>query len=184
MLQQDFLDLGGSDVLATPDDRVVGPTLDEQIPVGVDGANNSTVNSGQMLINLKAGHGSQAKVMQRLRERAAQVAGMELYLQPTQDLTVDAESGPTQYRVSVEGQRGERRAGKRPRPFRQSVAFTADAGNRVNIDQHAPIAAADEERSVRHVRRLGGASRDASIVGTTIVRDPFERTVAAVRGQT
>ena len=28
---------------------------------------------------------------------------MQLYLQPTQDLTVDAESGPTEYRVSVEG---------------------------------------------------------------------------------
>ncbi|HET9161059.1 MAG TPA: efflux RND transporter permease subunit, partial [Caulobacteraceae bacterium] len=42
-------------------------------------------------------------VIQRLRDRAAKVAGMQLYLQPTQDLTVDAETGPTQYRVSVEG---------------------------------------------------------------------------------
>jgi multidrug efflux pump len=41
--------------------------------------------------------------MQRLREKAAQVAGVQLFLQPTQDLTVDAESGPTQYRLSVEG---------------------------------------------------------------------------------
>jgi len=71
--------------------------------VGVDGANNATVNASNMLINLKPSHGSQAKVMQRLRERAAEVGGVELYLQPTQDLTVDAESGPTQYRVSVEG---------------------------------------------------------------------------------
>jgi multidrug efflux pump len=71
--------------------------------VGVDGANNSTLNSGQLLINLKESHGNQAKVMQRLREKAAQIAGVQLYLQPTQDLTVDAESGPTQYRVSVEG---------------------------------------------------------------------------------
>jgi multidrug efflux pump len=71
--------------------------------VGVDGANNATVNTTDMLINLKPSHGSQAKVMQRLRQRAADVAGVELYLQPTQDLTVDAESGPTQYRVSVEG---------------------------------------------------------------------------------
>ena len=71
--------------------------------VGIDGANNATINSGSLLINLKAHHGNQAKLMQRLRERAAQVAGVQLYLQPTQDLTVDAESGPTQYRVSVEG---------------------------------------------------------------------------------
>jgi len=71
--------------------------------VGVDGANNSTINDGQLLINLKPNHGSQPKLMRRLRERAAQVPGVQLFLQPTQDLTVDAESGPTQYRVSVEG---------------------------------------------------------------------------------
>jgi multidrug efflux pump len=71
--------------------------------VGVDGATNSTLNSGQILINLKPSHGSQAKVMQRLRERAALTPGVQLFLQPTQDLTVDAESGPTQYRLSVEG---------------------------------------------------------------------------------
>jgi multidrug efflux pump len=71
--------------------------------VGVDGATNATLNSGQILINLKSGHGDQAKVMQRLRDRAAQVPGVQLFMQPTQDLTVDAESGPTQYRLSVEG---------------------------------------------------------------------------------
>ena len=71
--------------------------------VGVDGATNATLNSAQLLINLKAGHGSQATVMQRLRDEVAEVPGVQLYLQPTQDLTVDAESGPTQYRVSVEG---------------------------------------------------------------------------------
>jgi len=71
--------------------------------VGVDGATNSTINSAELLINLKARHGSQAKVMQRLRDRISDVPGVQLFLQPTQDLTVDAESGPTQYRVSVEG---------------------------------------------------------------------------------
>src|SRR5579859_4441433 len=71
--------------------------------VGVDGATNSTINNAELLINLKEKHGSQTKVMQRLREAVAKVAGVQLYMQPTQDLTVDAESGPTQYRVSVEG---------------------------------------------------------------------------------
>jgi multidrug efflux pump len=71
--------------------------------VGVDAATNSMLHTGQMLINLKKNHGSQEKVMQRLRQRAADVAGIDLYLQPTQDLTVDAETGPTQYRVSIEG---------------------------------------------------------------------------------
>jgi multidrug efflux pump len=71
--------------------------------VGVDAATNAMLHTGQLLINLKPGHGSQEKLMRRLKTRAAQVAGIDLYLQPTQDLTVDAETGPTQYRVSVEG---------------------------------------------------------------------------------
>src|SRR5690606_1107039 len=47
--------------------------------------------------------GSPAALMERLRERVHRVPGVTVFLQPTQDLTVDAESGPTPYRVSVEG---------------------------------------------------------------------------------
>ncbi|WP_425253965.1 efflux RND transporter permease subunit [Janthinobacterium sp. NFX145] len=72
--------------------------------VGVDAANNTMLHTGSMLINLKRPRsGSQDEVMERLRNRVAKVAGVTLYLQPTQDLTIDAESGPTQYRVSLEG---------------------------------------------------------------------------------
>jgi multidrug efflux pump len=72
--------------------------------VGVDAANNMMMHTGRMLINLKDKRsGSQAETMDRLRQRVAQVAGVTLYLQPTQDLTIDAETGPTQYRVSIEG---------------------------------------------------------------------------------
>jgi multidrug efflux pump len=71
--------------------------------VGVDVTANSMLGTGQMLINLKPGHGDQTKVMDRLRRLAAEVPGMALYLQPTQDLTIDAETGPTQYRLSLQG---------------------------------------------------------------------------------
>ena len=72
--------------------------------VGVDAANNTMLNTGTMLINLRGSHDRQADVMARLRQRVAeQVAGVQLYLQPTQDLTIDAESGPTEFRVSLEG---------------------------------------------------------------------------------
>ena len=72
--------------------------------VGVDAANNTMLHTGSMLINLKRPRsGSQDEIMERLRNRVARVAGVTLYLQPTQDLTIDAESGPTQYRVSLEG---------------------------------------------------------------------------------
>ncbi|MEO8152984.1 MAG: efflux RND transporter permease subunit [Rhizobacter sp.] len=71
--------------------------------IGVDGANNTMLHTGRMLINLKKKHGKQTEVMDRLRERVRQVAGVTLYLQPTQDLTIDAETGPTEFRVSLEG---------------------------------------------------------------------------------
>ncbi|MES1163633.1 MAG: efflux RND transporter permease subunit, partial [Rhizobacter sp.] len=71
--------------------------------VGVDAANNTMLHAGSLLINLKKSHGDQQALMNRLRERVRQVAGVTLYLQPTQDLTIDAETGPTQYRVSLEG---------------------------------------------------------------------------------
>ena len=71
--------------------------------VGVDGANNTMLQTGSMLINLKPSHGDQQLVMNRLRERVGAVPGATLYLQPTQDLTIDAETGPTEYRTSLEG---------------------------------------------------------------------------------
>ncbi|WP_280757849.1 efflux RND transporter permease subunit [Polaromonas sp. CG_23.6] len=72
--------------------------------IGVDAANNTMLHTGRMLINLKKERiGSQQETMDRLRQRASQVAGVTLYLQPTQDLTIDAETGPTQFRVSMEG---------------------------------------------------------------------------------
>ncbi|PWF55071.1 efflux RND transporter permease subunit, partial [Massilia glaciei] len=72
--------------------------------VGVDAANNTMLHTGRMLINLKGGRADHQDVtMERLRRRVAEVPGVTLYLQPTQDLTIDAETGPTQYRISLEG---------------------------------------------------------------------------------
>jgi multidrug efflux pump len=72
--------------------------------IGVDAANNTMLHTGRMLINLKSSRsGSQQETMDRLKERVGKVAGVTLYLQPTQDLTIDAETGPTQFRVSLEG---------------------------------------------------------------------------------
>jgi len=76
--------------------------------VGVDAANNTMLHTGRMLINLKHDRsGGQDEIMARLRKRVADVAGVTLYLQPTQDLTIDAETGPTQFRVSLEGAEGK-----------------------------------------------------------------------------
>jgi multidrug efflux pump len=72
--------------------------------VGVDAQNNTMLHTGRLLIQLKRDRsGNQEDIMQRLQQRAAHVAGVALTLQPTQDLTIDAEAGPTPYRVSIEG---------------------------------------------------------------------------------
>jgi multidrug efflux pump len=72
--------------------------------IGVDGA-NASLNQGRMLINLKdKGHrSSQPVLIRRLIERAREVAGVTLYVRPVQDLTIDAEGGPTQYRFALQG---------------------------------------------------------------------------------
>jgi multidrug efflux pump len=73
--------------------------------VGVDGANN-TLNAGRMLINIVPRgqrSGSQDKILGDLRGRANDVAGVTLYLQPVQDLTIDANVGPTQYEFALQG---------------------------------------------------------------------------------
>jgi len=73
--------------------------------IGVDGS-NTTLNSGRMLINLKdrgARTGSLTAVMDHLRRRSQSVAGITLYLQPVQDLTIDANVSRTEYQFSLEG---------------------------------------------------------------------------------
>jgi multidrug efflux pump len=76
--------------------------------IGVDGQ-NPTLNQGRMLINLKDGseRGSQTALIRRLKERARDVGGVTLYLQPVQDLTIDTETGPNQYRFSLQGADGD-----------------------------------------------------------------------------
>jgi multidrug efflux pump len=72
--------------------------------VGVDGQ-NASLNQGRMLINLKdkSDRGSQKSLIRRLQNRVSQVAGVTLFIRPVQDLTIDAEGGPTAYRFALQG---------------------------------------------------------------------------------
>jgi multidrug efflux pump len=72
--------------------------------VGVDGT-NVTPNSGRLQINLKSLAVRRADittVMRRLQQRAHAVAGMTLYLQAAQDLSVEDRLSRTQYQYSLE----------------------------------------------------------------------------------
>jgi multidrug efflux pump len=72
--------------------------------IGVDGT-NTTLNSGRFLINLadKAQRtGDITDSVRRLMGEAASVAGITLYLQPVQDLTIDATSSRAKYQFVLE----------------------------------------------------------------------------------
>src|SRR5690606_10170945 len=59
--------------------------------IGVDGS-NATLNTGRMQVELKptADRENITEIMQRLQDRASKVQGMKVYLQASQDLTIDA----------------------------------------------------------------------------------------------
>jgi multidrug efflux pump len=72
--------------------------------IGADGQ-NTTLNSGRISINLKPiddRHMSASDVIRRLQNNLAQVAGVHLYMQPVQDITVDDRVSRTQYQYTLE----------------------------------------------------------------------------------
>ncbi|TLY69027.1 MAG: MdtB/MuxB family multidrug efflux RND transporter permease subunit [Gammaproteobacteria bacterium] len=72
--------------------------------IGVDGV-NTTLNSGRLLISLvpKGERGLDAYgVIRRLQRGLAQVPGITVYMQPVQDLTIDARVSRTLYALSAE----------------------------------------------------------------------------------
>jgi multidrug efflux pump len=72
--------------------------------IGVDGT-NTTLNSGRMFINLKP-HASRdlsaSGVIERLKPRVAKLEGIQLYMQPVQDLTIEDRVSRTQYQFTLE----------------------------------------------------------------------------------
>jgi len=73
--------------------------------VGIDGT-NTTLNNGRFLINLKARDdrsSTAAVIARRLQGEVANVSGIQLYLQPEQDLTLDTTVSPNQYQFVLRG---------------------------------------------------------------------------------
>ena len=74
--------------------------------IGVDGS-NVTLNSGRFLINLKP-HAQRkstaSEVIRRLQRETAEVAGITLFMQPVQDLSIDTAVSATEYQFTLENQ--------------------------------------------------------------------------------
>ena len=72
--------------------------------IGADGI-NTTLNSGRILINLKPLEERKMNalaVMSRLQPKLDQVEGIDFYMQPIQDLTVEDRVSRTQYQYTLE----------------------------------------------------------------------------------
>ncbi|MCA0188087.1 MAG: MdtB/MuxB family multidrug efflux RND transporter permease subunit [Proteobacteria bacterium] len=72
--------------------------------IGVDGT-NATLNSGRMNITLKPlaeRDASASEVIRRLAPEVRKVAGIALYMQPVQDLTIEDRVSRTQYQFSLQ----------------------------------------------------------------------------------
>jgi multidrug efflux pump len=71
--------------------------------IGVDGT-NATLNSGRMLISLKPlaeRDASASEVIRRLGPELQKLAGITLYMQPVQDLSIEDRVSRTQYQFSL-----------------------------------------------------------------------------------
>jgi multidrug efflux pump len=74
--------------------------------IGVDGS-NVTLNSGRFLINLKphaTRKSSASEIIRRLQQETADIAGISLFMQPVQDLSIDTAISATQYQFTLENQ--------------------------------------------------------------------------------
>jgi multidrug efflux pump len=72
--------------------------------IGIDGT-NTTLNTGRIQINLKpleVRNVSASDVIRRLQPELTQVAGITLYMQPVQDLTVEDRVSRTQFQYTLE----------------------------------------------------------------------------------
>lgn len=72
--------------------------------VGID-VSNATLNTGRLQITLKPLDQRDSRVdtiIPRLQARIASISGVTLYLQPTQDLTIDTQVSRTQYQFTLQ----------------------------------------------------------------------------------
>jgi multidrug efflux pump len=72
--------------------------------IGIDGS-NQTPNTGRFLINLKPlseRKGTASEIIRRLQQEASGVVGATLYMQPVQDLTIDATIARAPYHFVLE----------------------------------------------------------------------------------
>src|SRR5262249_48242448 len=76
--------------------------------IGID-SSNATLNSGRMLINLRPNNvrpDDASAVIRRLGPKLADVAGIHLYMQPVQDISIETRPTRTHYQYALQDPNG------------------------------------------------------------------------------
>ncbi|PKE28388.1 multidrug transporter subunit MdtC [Rahnella sp. AA] len=125
-------------ILNDPDVESVSSTI------GVDG-NNTSLNSGRLQISLKSFDERSERVpaiIARLKQETAGVPGIELYMQASQDLTVDDQVTPSQYQFTLDDSDSENLVEWTPKLLEKLSAqpeFSAVVSNLQNQGQIAYV---------------------------------------------
>ncbi|WP_312236690.1 MdtB/MuxB family multidrug efflux RND transporter permease subunit [Stenotrophomonas sp.] len=136
--------------------------------IGVDG-NNATLNSGRLLIELKphAQRSSDAQaIIARLQQRVARVPGIQLYLQPVQELGIEDRISRTQYQFTLTSPDSDQLAQWTPRLLAhlQQSAALADVASDLQdqgLQAHVLIDRVAAARLGIHVDAVADALYDA-----------------------
>jgi len=110
--------------------------------IGVDGT-NATLNQGRMLINLKpvdARAASASQIIRRLSGEIAGIPGITLYMQPVQDLTIDATVSRGQYQFALEDANSDEFATWVPKLMQKLEQLPQLADVATSYSQNAPSA--------------------------------------------
>ncbi|MGH7055421.1 MAG: multidrug efflux RND transporter permease subunit [Stellaceae bacterium] len=117
--------------------------------IGVDGT-NTTPNTGRFLINLKPHDErtlSAAQISRRLERETAGIAGITLYVQPVQDLTVDSTVSRAQYQLALEDANPDEFAIWVPRLITRLKEIPEIEGVASTFETGAPSVTIDIDRS-------------------------------------
>ena len=123
--------------------------------VGIDGV-NTTMNTGRLLINLKPLSERVLRVgpiINRLDERASKVKGIQAYLQPVQDLTIDDIASRYPYQFSLSATSAEQLSSANAALMNRLKALPQLAGVTSDLQDQGLQAYVDVDRSA--ASRLG-----------------------------
>ncbi|WPP04865.1 MdtB/MuxB family multidrug efflux RND transporter permease subunit [Methylocella tundrae] len=121
--------------------------------IGVDG-DNATLNSGRFLINLKPREErrlSASEVMRRLQKEVSTIPGIQLFMQPVQDLTIDSSIGRAQYNFILENGNASEFATWTPRLLERlrEMPALADVASNTQAQGHAVDLVVDRATAAR-----------------------------------